>query len=250
MGWSKPAQKYIFGYLVVQPVVFLFLSIFVFRDDVKYLYLLSGVMLAVLAAASSKLKLEHLQKVGLVLTALSSIGLSASVILTLEKFELLQNPDHVTSCSLSPVVSCSPVIGSPQASAFDGIPNPVFGIFGFACVLTAGMTILAGARKLSRYWWQTLLAVVAFAVGFCIWLINAGVYDIGALCLYCMVVWLVTFTLFWVVLSESLQQKAIRLPATAAEFVTKNRDTLIAVSIAAVVVLLYFRWADYWNSLF
>lgn len=247
MAKAKRNSDMSYGWLVIQPVVFLFLSIFVFRDDVRFFYLLSAILLIDLAVLSRKL--DSFKKLALTLTALASIGLSSAVILTVEKIELLKNPEHVTSCSFSPIVACSPVIGSDQASAIDQIPNPIFGIFGFACVLTAGMSMLAGAQKLSKYWWYTLLAGIVFGTGFCIWLINAGLYQIGALCLYCMAVWLVTFTLFWLVLSELSRQKLLGFPQKLNDFVVKNRDTLITATVGLVLVLVYFRWSDYWNSL-
>lgn len=236
-------------YLVVQPIIFLFLTIFVFRSNIKVFFLLSIIQLAVLFFALKGREKDSQKILAYILVALASIGLSAACILTIEKIELLQNPSFVTSCSFSPIVACSPVIGSPQASAIDSIPNPFFGIFGFACLMTAGMTILAGARKLSRVWWLTLFAGISFGVVFCIWLFYEGLYEIGALCLYCLSVWLVTFSLFWIVLSELLEQKHLKINTKLDSLIIKNRNTLITITIAIIALLIYFRWSDYWNSL-
>jgi uncharacterized membrane protein len=206
-------------------------------------------MLVILAILLNKTEKDRQKIFAYTLIALASIGLAAATILTIEKIELLANPSFVTSCSFSPIVACSPVIGSPQASAIDSIPNPFFGIFGYACLMTAGMTILAGARKLSRIWWLALLAGVSFGVVFCIWLIGEGLYDIGALCLYCLSVWLVTFALFWIVLSEIIEQKHISLNSKLNTLIVKNKYLLITISLSIVILLIYFRWSDYWNSL-
>ena len=236
--------------LTTLPVIYLFLTIFPLRNAVGNFYALSGVLLLSTFFLARGRKYDAHKLLGITLVVFASIGLSAATILTIEKIELLKDPKHVTSCSVSPVISCSPVIASPQASAFDHIPNPIFGIFGFGAVLTAGMTLIAGARKLARPWWLTLMAGVVFGTVFSIWLIHEGVYEIGALCLYCMSVWMVTFSLFWFVLSHIIAQKQLSLNTTLNTFIVKNRDNLIAGTIGVIVLLLYFRWSDYWNSLF
>lgn len=52
-----------------------------------------------------------------------SLGLLSSFVITVDKFELLKNPDFRPSCSINPVLSCTNVMLSDQASVF-GFPNP------------------------------------------------------------------------------------------------------------------------------
>jgi uncharacterized membrane protein len=249
MANSKSSSSVLNIYLIIQPIIFLFLTIFVFRSNIKIFFLLSILMLVAMFFALKGREKDSQKKLAYIIVALASIGLAAACILTIEKIELLENPNFITSCSFSPIVACSPVIGSPQATAIDSIPNPFFGIFGFACLMTAGMTILAGARKLSKIWWLTLFAGICFGVIFCIWLFYEGLYEIGALCLYCLSVWLVTFSLFWVVLSELLEQKYLKINSKLDSLIIKNRNTLITITVAIIALLIYFRWSDYWNSL-
>ena len=61
------------------------------------------------------------------------LGLAAALTLTIEKIEILINPDYVPSCSINPVLSCGSVMITPQASAF-GFPNPLIGIVSFSIV--------------------------------------------------------------------------------------------------------------------
>jgi uncharacterized membrane protein len=247
---NKSKSIWVSRYLIIQPILFLFLAIFVLRTEVRLFLLLAVLMLIILAVLLKFGSVDHAKIFPLVLTTLSVIGLSSATILTVEKIELLENPNHTTSCSFSPIVACSPVIGSPQASAIDGLPNPIFGIFGFSCLLSAGMAMLAGASKLSKTYWCILFAGVCFGVVFCIWLFYQGVYEIGALCLYCLSVWLVTFTLFWLVLAQLISSHSISLNAKLENFIVKNKLTLITINLGIVALLLYFRWSDYWNSLF
>ena len=70
------------------------------------------------------------------------VGLAAALTLTIEKIEILINPDYVPSCSINPVLSCGSVMITPQASAF-GFPNPLIGIVSFTVVVVTGVLALA-----------------------------------------------------------------------------------------------------------
>ncbi|WP_307849809.1 vitamin K epoxide reductase family protein, partial [Qaidamihabitans albus] len=118
------------------------------------------------------------------------IGLAAAFVLMLEKIAKLGDPAYVPTCTLNPVVSCGSVMDSPQAAAF-GFPNPLIGIAGFAVVVTIGVVLLPGFR-VPRWFWLGMQAGTTFGVVFVHWLIYSSLYDIGALCPYCMVVWAVT----------------------------------------------------------
>jgi uncharacterized membrane protein len=239
------AQKVV----AVQPIIYLFVTVFLTRSNVEWFFLASGFLVINTFLLTYKNEKDVVKRFAYVIMTLAAIGLAAATILTIEKIELLKNPNHVSSCSISPIVGCSPVIGSPQASAIDGIPNPILGIFGFTAVFTSGMTIIAGARTLSRNWWLALFGGVVFGTGFSIWLIHEGLYEIGALCLYCASVWLITFSLFWFVFVELIRQKHLSISAKMDRFVLEYRDLFITITIGIVLLLIYFRWSDYWNSL-
>ncbi|MCA9334489.1 vitamin K epoxide reductase family protein, partial [Candidatus Saccharibacteria bacterium] len=125
----------------------------------------------------------------------ASIGLLAAFVLTMEKIALLSDPGHQLSCSLNPVISCGSVILSDQASAF-AFPNPLIGIGAFSALLTIGIAILAGA-SFKSWFWKGVQAGTIFGIGFVAWLIYQSLYSIGALCLYCMAVWSITWPIFW-----------------------------------------------------
>ncbi|MAU33907.1 hypothetical protein CMN23_02125 [Candidatus Saccharibacteria bacterium] len=235
-------------YFWVLPVVYLFVAIFLLRSQVGYVYLASGLLIALTIAAhhyGRKAKPEI--RLARWLVVLAAIGITASFILSIEKIELLTEPSRVASCSLSPVVACSPVIASWQASAF-GLPNSFIGIFAYTAVFTAAMTIAAGAIKLTRAWWRTLLAGVLFGTGFASWLFYQGVFDIGKLCLYCMLVWLVTFAMLWLTTAYCIEKKHINLGAKLNKLLSHKAE-LIAVTYVIIFFLLFQRWADYWLSL-
>ena len=147
------------------PVLYLVLAVFWLRGNVQYIYVAAAVLF--LATLLVQRLTQPKQHVWLArwMVALAAVGISAAVILSIEKIELLTEPTHIASCSLSPVVACSPIIASSQASAF-GFANSFVGIFGFTAVFTAAMTIAAGATKLHKAWWRTLLGGITFAAGF------------------------------------------------------------------------------------
>lgn len=78
------------------------------------------------------------------LVVAGALGLTASLVLTIEKFSLLADPTYRPSCSINPVISCGSVMSSPQAEAF--VPNPLLGIIGFTVALTTGVVTLGGVR--------------------------------------------------------------------------------------------------------
>ena len=236
-------------YFWVLPVIYLFAAIFLLRSQVGYIYLAAGVLIVLTVVVQQYARKQAKPDIWLArwLVTLAAIGISASFILSIEKIELLTEPSHVASCSLSPIVACSPVIASPQASAF-GLPNSFIGIFAYTAVFAAAMTIAAGAIKLKRVWWQTLWAGMIFGAGFASWLFYQGVFDIGKLCLYCMLVWLVTFAMLWLTTAYCIEKKHINLGAKLNKLLSHKAE-LIAVTYVIIFFLLFQRWADYWLSL-
>jgi uncharacterized membrane protein len=172
------------------------------------------------------------------------VGLAAALTLTVEKIEILINPDYVPSCSINPVLSCGSVMVTPQASAF-GFPNPLIGIVAFSVVVVTGVLALAKVR-LPRWYWAGLAIGTALGVVFIHWLIFQSLYRIGALCPYCMGVWAVTIPLFVVVASIALRP----LQSNAAARVLYTwRWSLVALWFTGLILLILVRFWDYWSTL-
>jgi uncharacterized membrane protein len=234
-------------YFVLLPILYLFVAIFLLRSQVQYIYIAATMLVVLTIAVQYHSKVKPDIFLGRWMAVLGVIGISAAVILSIEKIELLSEPNHIASCSLSPIVACSPIIASPQASAF-GFSNSFIGIFGFAAILTAAMTLLAGATKLHKLWWRTLLGGIIFGAGFCVWLFYQGVFDIGKLCLYCMLVWLVTFALLWLTTAHTIQAKYLTFGNTLNKLLIHKYE-LILGTYALIFMILFYRWSDYWLGL-
>lgn len=139
------------------------------------------------------------------------IGYACAFIIMFDKLKILDNPNYVPSCNLDPIISCGSIMQSDQANAF-GFPNPFIGMGAFPVLAVIGGAILAGA-KFKRWFWLGLQAGLVFALGFVHWLFYQSVYNLGALCPWCMIVWVVVITTFWYVTLYNIDQKHIRIPA-------------------------------------
>jgi uncharacterized membrane protein len=173
-----------------------------------------------------------------------AVGLAAALTLTIEKIEILINPDYVPSCSINPVLSCGSVMITPQASAF-GFPNPLIGIVSFTIVVVAGLLAVAKV-SLPRWYWGGLAIGTLLGVGFIHWLIFQSLYRIGALCPYCMVVWAVTIPLLVVVSSIALQPQ---LGNGVARIVYQWRWSLVTLWFTALILMILVRFWNYWSTL-
>lgn len=172
------------------------------------------------------------------------VGLTASATLTIEKISMLKNPAYRPSCSINPVLSCGSVMVTPQASAF-GFPNPLVGIAAFSVVVVTGVLAVAKV-ELPRWYWVGLMAGTGMGVVFVHWLIFQSLYEIGALCPYCMVVWSVTVPLFVVASTIALRSLA---PNPVARALYTWRWSIVALWFTAVVLLILVRFWNYWSTL-
>lgn len=187
------------------------------------------------------------------LAVLSLIGFIASFVLTLEKFAILKNPSHHLSCSINPLLSCGPIITSPEASAF-GFPNPLIGVFAFGVLFAVAMTMLAGSvvKKEATWYWALYVIGHLFGLGLVFWLIHEAVYEIKALCIYCIVAWAVTFGLNWYGFLWLSITKRIRIPKKLERFRdwgAKNHVGVLLLSYIFVFFLIVMQFRDYFETL-
>ena len=168
--------------------------------------------------------------------------------INVEKVAKLANTGYVPSCSLNPIVSCGSVMDSPQAALL-GFPNPLIGVAAFPVVVTTGVALLAGFRP-PRWYWVGMLAATTLAVVFIHWLIVQSLYSIGALCPYCMVVWVVTIPLFWYTTLRTLREGHLGSAGRSLGAGLGTVHTVVVVVWYLVIVALVLqRFWDYWTGL-
>ncbi|MFS0884483.1 vitamin K epoxide reductase family protein [Aeromicrobium sp. 179-A 4D2 NHS] len=179
-----------------------------------------------------------------------SIGLLASAVLLVERFELAENPAYTPSCSLNPVLSCGSIMESAQAAVF-GFPNPILGVAAFPVLMTTGAAMLAGA-EFRRWFWVGLQIGVTAGMGFVLWLVFQSLYRIGALCPYCMAVWAVIIPTFWYLTLRNARARIFGERVAAAR-VTRWAEVwhapVLLVTFLFVLGLIGARFWTYWSTL-
>lgn len=169
----------------------------------------------------------------------------------MDKIQLLKSPGSQLSCDLNPIVACGSVINTPQASAF-GFLNPLIGLAGFGAAGAIGAAMLAGA-VFRRWYWIGLQLGVLFGVGFVTWLQFQSIYRIGALCPYCMVVWVVMIAMFWYTTLYNLREGHIQTPARLKGFVAflqRHHGDILLLWFLILIGLILQRFWYFWSTLF
>ncbi|KZS60679.1 vitamin K epoxide reductase family protein [Mycobacterium ostraviense] len=176
-----------------------------------------------------------------------AFGLLASMTLTVEKIRVLLDRDYVPSCNLNPIMSCGSVMGTPQATLL-GLPNPVVGIVGFTVVVVTGVLAVTKV-PLPRWYWTGLMTGILVGTGFVHWLIFQSLYRIGALCPYCMLVWVVTITLLVVVASIAFRPVLEQRDNAVVRVLFQWRWSIATLWFTAVFLQIMIRFWKYWSTL-
>ncbi|WP_430786589.1 vitamin K epoxide reductase family protein [Actinoplanes sp. G11-F43] len=185
--------------------------------------------------------------VGWILTVGGLLGALAAFVLTVEKIALLQDPSYTPSCSINPVLSCGSVMVTEQAAVF-GFPNPLIGVVTFPVVAATGVLLIAGVA-LPRWWWLSVQAGALFGVGFVHWLFVQSLYRIGALCPYCMVVWVVMIVIFSYLTLANLERGHLPAPRRLVEPLLRVHSTIPLLWLLILTGLIGVRFWDYWSTL-
>nr|WP_262491126.1 vitamin K epoxide reductase family protein [Mycobacterium simiae] len=176
-----------------------------------------------------------------------AVGLIASITLTVEKIRTLVDRGYVPSCNINPIMSCGSVMGTPQASLL-ALPNPVVGIVGFTVVVVTGVLAVAKV-PLPHWYWTGLTVGIVVGTAFVHWLIFQSLYRIGALCPYCMVVWVVTITLLVLVASIAFRPVLQARENALLRVLFHWRWSITAVWFTTVFLLIMIRFWNYWSTL-
>ncbi|WP_435830665.1 vitamin K epoxide reductase family protein [Polymorphospora rubra] len=185
--------------------------------------------------------------VGWTLTIGGLVGALAAFVLTVEKIALLKDPAYTPTCSINPILSCGSIMTTGQAEVF-GFPNPLIGLATFPVVAATGAAVLAGTR-LPRWWWLALQAGTVFGVGFVHWLFFQSLYRIGALCPYCMVVWVAMIVLFTYTTLYNLDRGHLPAPRRLTDALLRVHSAIPTTWLLILTALVGVRFWDYWRIL-
>lgn len=174
------------------------------------------------------------------------VGLIASFTLTIEHIELLKDPNRELSCSIDPVLACGPIMHSKEATVF-GFPNPLIGLIMFGAQATIAVVMLAGA-KMKSWFWKLYLAGILGGLAFAMWLMWHSLYVIGAICIYCLMVWIVMIFSSWYVFQYMLAEKHLKLKSKAATtFIRKHHGDILFVIYLILIFLILNRFWYYYG---
>lgn len=166
-----------------------------------------------------------------------SLALYASLVISIDSYYILKNPDATLGCSLNTVMNCSTVMKTWQASLF-GFPNMLLGIAGFSVVITIAVLGYLNVRFPKNF---LIAANAGFLGGFIFseWLYYQSVFVIEALCPWCLLVQLSTIMVFASLTHYNLRNNAFSLSEErnlkVQIFLDKEYDKLI---VAILIVLL------------
>lgn len=143
---------------------------------------------------------------GLLLIVCGCVGVFASAGLTVEYIHFLKAPQERLLCDISPFVLCGPAMGSPASSAF-GFPNVILGLVSFTITVATGVLTLASVR-LPKWWWIGMLFGCFVAAGLITYLQWYSAFVLQKLCIWCIVIWIITVPIVSFVLGKNFLRLA------------------------------------------
>jgi uncharacterized membrane protein len=182
---------------------------------------------------------HHSVTVWVTMLIASVASLVASFVLSVEALTLAENPNADLGCDINAVISCGTVAASWQSQVL-GFPNAFLGLMTEPVVITIAVAALAGVR-FPR--WFMLAAQVVYTIGlaFAYWLFQQAMFDIGALCPWCMLITLATTLVFFEMTYINIRDDNLYLPrrlqSALTSFIRSNLDLIVLVVWLLVLVL-------------
>ena len=171
-----------------------------------------------------------------IMTFGSAVGLVASFMQMMDKLTLLKDSGAVLACNVNSTLSCSTVLGAPQASVL-GPPNALISTVMFCFFLAVGLVGLTSGvvSKRMRFITQSL-SLFTLAFGF--WFLMQSIFVIQSLCIYCI---FNTFGLLlingaWLRLNYIDMKLRTKAKVFVHSLVTNGFDILIWLIIALFIV--------------
>jgi uncharacterized membrane protein len=169
----------------------------------------------------------------------SAASLVASFVLSIDALRLAADPGADLGCNINAVISCGTVANAWQSSLL-GFPNAYLGLVTEPVVITVAVAGLAGVR-FPRWFMLAAQLVYTVGLGFAYWLFHQAMFDIGALCPWCLLVTVATTLVFFEMTYVNIRDDNLFLPrrvqAAAIWFVRSSLDLMVLVAWILVLVL-------------
>jgi uncharacterized membrane protein len=180
----------------------------------------------------------------------SLASLVASFVLSIDALRIAEDPTIDLGCDINSVISCGTVAGAWQASVL-GFPNAFLGLVSEPVVITLAVAGLAGVR-FPRWFMFAAQVFYSIGLGFAYWLYHQALFDIGALCPWCLLVTLATTLVFFEMTHINISDDNLYLPRSmqrTLESLVRMRVDLMAV-VALVLLLVLVVVLRYGEALF
>ena len=175
-----------------------------------------------------------------VVAVFATVGLLASLILSIEKLELASNPAKELPCTVNAFLNCATVMNTPEASLL-GFPNSFIGMMAYSVLLTVAVAYLFGA-KLPRSFMALAQLGVTVEIIFAYWLFLDSVYVIQVLCPFCLMVTFSSTMIFAAITRYNILEKNLYLApksqALLEKWVSKDYDKLVIAGWVVLMVVL------------
>lgn len=170
----------------------------------------------------------------------SLASLYASFVLAIDALRIAEDPTIDLACNINAVISCGTVANSWQASLL-GFPNAFIGLVTEPVVITIAVAGLSGVR-FPRWMMVAAQAIYTVGLGFAYWLFHQAMFDIGAICPWCMLVTVATTLVFFEMTRINISDRNLHLPVrlqSSLESALRLRiDVLVLVVWLLVLVLV------------
>ncbi len=169
----------------------------------------------------------------------SLVSLYASFVLSIDAVRLAADPHADLGCNINAVISCGTVGGSWQSSLL-GFPNAFLGLVAEAVVITIAVASLGGVR-FPRWFMIAAQAVYTIGLLFAYWLFHQAMFEIGALCPWCLLVTVATTLVFFEMTHVNIRDGNLPLPRKlrgVAQAAVRNNVDLMLVIIWLLLVAL------------
>jgi len=177
----------------------------------------------------------------------SSLSLIASLVLSIDEIKLASNPGGKLACDINAVVSCGKVAKSWQSSLL-GFPNSFLGLMLEPVIMTvaiAGLALVAFPRLFMR------VAHVGYGLGlvFALWLLSQSLFEINALCPWCLLVTISTVTVFSTITRIALMENIWNISEERHQKLVDLLDrgwgrVLYTVTYAVLILAIYFKYGQ------
>jgi uncharacterized membrane protein len=169
----------------------------------------------------------------------SVASLVASFVLSIDAIALAANPSADLGCNINAVISCGTVGSSWQASLL-GFPNAFLGLVFEPAVITLAVACLVGVR-FPRGFMLAAQIIYSIALVFAYWLFEQAMFEIGALCPWCLLVTVATTLVFFEMTYVNIRDDSLFLPrrvqSALVAFVRSDLDILLVIAWLLVLVL-------------